>query len=111
MPRSSTRKVVVTGLGIVSPVGVGVAQAWANITAGKSGIAPITHFDASVLTSRVAGEVKNFDVAQWLNAKEARRFDTFIHYGLVAGIEALKPLHPLTTPSVSAICRALTVST
>jgi 3-oxoacyl-[acyl-carrier-protein] synthase II len=90
MPRTSARKVVVTGLGIVSPVGTGVAEAWANITAGKSGIGPITRFDASAFTSRIAGEVKNFDVAQWLNAKEARRFDAFIHYGLVAGMEALK---------------------
>ena len=90
MPRSSSRRVVVTGLGIVSPVGIGVTDAWANITAGKSGVGPITRFDASAFASRIAGEVKNFDVAQWLNAKEARRFDTFIHYGLVAGIEALK---------------------
>lgn len=90
MPRTSARKVVVTGLGIVSPVGTGVAEAWANITAGKSGIGPITRFDASAFTSRIAGEVKNFDVSQWLNAKEARRFDDFIHYGLVAGMEALK---------------------
>lgn len=90
MPRSSTRRVVVTGLGIVSPVGTGVAEAWSNITAGKSGIAPITRFDASAFTSRIAGEVKNFDVGRWLNAKEARRFDNFIHYGLVAGIEAIK---------------------
>lgn len=90
MPRTSSRKVVVTGLGIVSPVGIGIADAWASITAGKSGIGPITRFDASAFTSRIAGEVKNFDVGQWLNAKEARRFDNFIHYGLVAGIEALK---------------------
>ena len=90
MPRSSSRRVVVTGLGIVSPVGTGIAEAWGNITAGKSGIAPITRFDASTYTSRIAGEVKNFDVGQWLNAKEVRRFDTFIHYGLVAGFEALK---------------------
>ena len=74
----------------MSPVGVGVPEAWGNITAGKSGIGPITRFDASTFTSRIAGEVKNFDVGQWLNAKEARRFDTFIHYGLVAGMEALK---------------------
>lgn len=90
MPRTSARKVVVTGLGIVSPVGIGIAEAWRSITAGRSGIAPITRFDAAAFTSRIAGEVKNFDLAQWLNAKEARRFDTFIHYGLVAGIEALK---------------------
>ena len=90
MPRTSSRKVVVTGLGIVSPVGIGIADAWASITAGKSGIGPITRFDAAAFSSRIAGEVKNFDVGQWLNAKEARRFDNFIHYGLVAGIEALK---------------------
>jgi 3-oxoacyl-[acyl-carrier-protein] synthase II len=90
MPRTAARRVVVTGLGLVSPVGNTIAEAWGNITAGKSGIGPITRFDASAFTSHIAGEVKNFDVAQWLNAKEARRFDTFIHYGLVAGIEAIK---------------------
>ncbi len=90
MPRSSLRRVVVTGLGIVSPVGIGVTTAWANIKAGRSGIGPITRFDTSGYASRIAGEVKDFDVTQWLNVKEARRFDTFIHYGLVAGIEALK---------------------
>ena len=90
MPRSSSRRVVVTGLGIVSPVGIGLSEAWANITAGKSGIAPLTRFDATHFTSKIAGEVKNFDVGRWLNAKEARRFDNFIHYGLVAGIEAIK---------------------
>ncbi len=90
MPRSSTRRVVVTGLGIVSPVGIGIPEAWDNITAGKSGIARITHFDPAIYTSQIAGEVKNFDVSKWLNAKEARRFDAFVHYGLVAGIEAMK---------------------
>ncbi|MEQ1773050.1 MAG: beta-ketoacyl-ACP synthase II [Burkholderiales bacterium] len=90
MPRSSTRRVVVTGLGIVSPVGIGIVEAWGNITAGKSGIARITRFDPSTYASHIAGEVKNFDVSKWLNGKEARRFDTFIHYGLVAGIEAMK---------------------
>ncbi len=90
MPRSSLRRVVVTGLGIVSPVGIGVTTAWANIKAGRSGIGPITRFDTSGYASRIAGEVKDFDVTQWLNVKEARRFDTFIHYGLVAGMEALK---------------------
>jgi len=77
-------------LGIVSPVGNSIDEAWANITGGKSGVGPITRFDAAPFTSRIAGEVKNFDVGQWLNAKEARRFDYFIHYGLVAGIQALK---------------------
>jgi 3-oxoacyl-[acyl-carrier-protein] synthase II len=83
------RRVVVTGLGIVAPVGTGVAEAWSNIIAGRSGIAPISRFDASSLPSRIAGEVKGFDVSKYLPAKEARRFDTFIHYGLAAGIEAI----------------------
>lgn len=90
MPRSSTRRVVVTGLGIVSPVGIGIAEAWGNITAGKSGIGRITRFDPSAYSSQIAGEVKNFEVSKWLNTKEARRFDAFIHYGLAAGIEAIK---------------------
>ena len=83
------RRVVITGLGIVSPVGIGVPQAWSNILAGKSGIGRITRFDASSLPSQIAGEVKNFDVSKYLAPKEARRFDTFIHYGLAAGIEAI----------------------
>jgi 3-oxoacyl-[acyl-carrier-protein] synthase II len=84
------RRVVVTGLGIVAPVGIGVPEAWSNILAGNSGIAPITRFDASLLPSRIAGEVKGFEVSNYLAAKEARRFDTFIHYGLAAGIESIK---------------------
>ncbi len=84
------RRVVITGLGIVSPVGIGVAQAWQNIVAGKSGVTRITKFDASQLASQIAGEVKGFDVTQYLSAKDARRMDTFIHYGLVAGMEAVK---------------------
>ena len=84
------RRVVVTGLGIVSPVGIGVAEAWSTIVAGKSGISRITRFDASALPTRIAGEVRGFDVAKWLSPKEARRFDIFIHYGLAAAIDALK---------------------
>ena len=86
----SRRTVVVTGLGIVSPVGIGVPEAWGNVIAGKSGIARISRFDTTNFTTQIAGEVKNFDVAKWLAPKEARRFDTFIHYGLAAGIDALK---------------------
>ena len=86
----SRRRVVVTGLGIISPVGNGVPEAWKNILAGTSGITRITRFDASAFTSQIAGEVKGFDPAQVLSAKEARRFDTFIHYGLAAAIEAIK---------------------
>ena len=86
----SRRRVVLTGLGIVSPVGIGVAEAWENILAGRSGIALITRFDASAFPSRIAAEVKHFDVSRWLSAKEARRYDTFIHYRLVATLEAIK---------------------
>jgi 3-oxoacyl-[acyl-carrier-protein] synthase II len=85
----SRRRIVVTGLGIVSPVGIGVDEAWRTILAGRSGIGPITRFDASAFTTRIAGEVKQFDVSKWLSAKEARRYDTFIHYGLVASMEAV----------------------
>ena len=86
----SRRRVVVTGLGIVSPVGTGVPEAWKSILAGKSGISRITHFDPAPFSSQIAGEVKGFDPAQYLSAKEARRFDTFIHYGLAGAIEAIK---------------------
>jgi 3-oxoacyl-[acyl-carrier-protein] synthase II len=84
------RRVVITGLGIVSPVGTGITQAWQNIVDGKSGISRITRFDASLFTSKIAGEVKGFDVNQYLSAKDARRMDVFIHYGLAAGMEAIK---------------------
>ena len=86
----SKRRVVVTGMGIVSPVGIGLATAWENILAGHSGIAGITRFDAAAFTSRIAGEVKDFDVTKYLSGKEARRYDTFIHFGLVATMEAVK---------------------
>lgn len=85
----SKRRVVVTGLGIVSPVGTGIQKAWDNIVNGRSGIATITKFDASNLPTRIAGEVKDFVVADWLNPKEARRMDTFIHYGVAAAKMAL----------------------
>lgn len=84
------RRVVVTGLGVVSPVGIGVSTAWDNLLAGKSGITQITKFDASAFASTIAGEVKNFNIEDYLSAKEARRMDTFIQYGLVAAIEAVK---------------------
>jgi 3-oxoacyl-[acyl-carrier-protein] synthase II len=77
-------------LGIISPVGIGVNQAWQNIVAGKSGITRITRFDPSAFACQVAGEVNGFDVAQYLPAKEARRMDRFVHFGLAAGIEAFK---------------------
>ncbi|OGV71332.1 MAG: beta-ketoacyl-[acyl-carrier-protein] synthase II [Methylophilales bacterium RIFCSPHIGHO2_02_FULL_57_10] len=86
----SKRRVVITGLGIVSPVGIGAEASWANIVAGKSGITRITKFDPSAFASQVAGEVKDFDVTQYLSPKEARRMDAFIQFGLVAGMEAVK---------------------
>ena len=84
------RRVVITGLGIVSPVGTGVSQAWQNILNGKPGITRITRFDPAAFACQVAGEVQDFDVTQYLPAKDARRMDTFIHFGLVAGMEAFK---------------------
>jgi 3-oxoacyl-[acyl-carrier-protein] synthase II len=86
---TARRRIAVTGLGIVSPVGIGVADAWAAIVAGRSGIARITRFDPTHFPSQIAGEVKDFDVSKWLSGKEARRYDTFIHYGLVAAMEAV----------------------
>jgi 3-oxoacyl-[acyl-carrier-protein] synthase II len=85
----SRRRVVVTGMGIVSPVGVGLAPAWDSILAARTGVGPITRFDASAFPSRIAAEVKDFDVGKYLSAKEARRYDTFTHYGLVATMEAV----------------------
>ena len=86
----SRRRVVVTGLGTVCPVGNSVKEAWTNIQAGKSGITRITRFDASPFASQIAGEVKNFDVGQVLSPKEARRVDVFIHYGIAAAVEAIR---------------------
>jgi 3-oxoacyl-[acyl-carrier-protein] synthase II len=84
------RRIVVTGLGVVSPVGIGVETSWSNLVAGKSGITRISKFDPSNFASQIAGEVKDFDVSQYLPAKDARRMDTFIQYGLAAAIEAVK---------------------
>ena len=86
----SRRRVVVTGLGIVCPVGNSVKEAWSNIQAGKSGVTRITRFDATLFASQIAGEVKGFDVGTVLSAKEARRADTFIHYGIAAAAEAVR---------------------
>ena len=84
------RRVVVTGLGLVSPVGNTVADGWANLLAGRSGIATITKFDASSFACSFAGEVKGFNVEEYFPAKEARKMDTFIHYGLAASIQAVR---------------------
>ena len=85
-----TRRVVVTGLGIISPGGNDIASAWDNVVAGRSGIGPVTRFDASSFPTRIAGEVKGFDVSAYMSPKEARHFDTFIHYGIAAGTQALR---------------------
>ena len=85
----SRRRVVVTGLGCVSPVGNTVADSWANVLAGKSGIATITKFDPANFACRFAGEVKGFDLETYLRAKEARTMDTFIHFGVAAAVQAV----------------------
>jgi len=86
----SKRRVVITGLGIVSPVGNTIDEAWRTIVAGQSGITRITRFDTATFSSQVAGEVKNFDIADYLNPKEARRMDLFMHYGMAAGMQAIR---------------------
>jgi 3-oxoacyl-[acyl-carrier-protein] synthase II len=88
LSRSSNRRVVVTGLGCVSPVGNTVADAWNAILAGQSGIATITKFDATPFSTHFAGEVKNFNIEDYIPGKEARHMDTFIHYGVAAGMQA-----------------------
>ena len=82
------RRVVITGLGIVSPVGNDITTAWDNIVNGRSGISRISRFDPSAITTHIAGEVKDFDISTYISSKEARQMDTFIHYGLAAGMQA-----------------------
>jgi len=89
---------VITGLGIISPVGNSVTEAWASILAGKSGITRISRFDPSRLSCQIAGEVKGFDLAAYLERKEARHMDTFIHYGMAAGIQAMRDCAIQVTP-------------
>jgi 3-oxoacyl-[acyl-carrier-protein] synthase II len=95
------RRVVVTGLGLVSPVGNSVAEGWSNLVAGRSGIATVTKFDASALACRFAGEVKGFNVEDYFPAKEARHMDTFIHYGMAASIQAVRDAGLATGESLS----------
>ena len=87
---SDRRRVVVTGLGIISPIGNDVPTAWGNLIAGTSGISAITRFDAKDFRVQIAGEVKDFNVESYMPAKEARRMDAFIHYGIAAAIEAIR---------------------
>ncbi len=84
------RRVVVTGLGCISPVGNTVSEAWSNLIAGQSGIGPITRFDATAMSCRIAGEIKNFDLESYISAKEARTMDKFIHYGIAAAAQAIE---------------------
>lgn len=86
----SRRRVVVTGLGCVSPVGNTVPEAWSNVLAGKSGIGQISKFDASAFACKIAGEVRNFDLETYISSKEARTMDTFIHYGIAAAVQAVQ---------------------
>ncbi len=95
------RRVVVTGLGLISPVGNTVAEGWANLLAGRSGIANITKFDASNFACKFAGEVKGFQVEQYFPAKDARHMDTFIHYGLAASIQAVRDAGLATNDALS----------
>ncbi|MCG9031069.1 beta-ketoacyl-ACP synthase II [Laribacter hongkongensis] len=84
------RRVVITGLGLISPVGNDVTTGWSNIVAGRSGISRISRFDVENFPIQIAGEVRDFDASQWISAKDARRMDTFIHYGMAAGIQAVR---------------------
>ena len=90
MSRTRERRVVITGLGCISPVGNNVADTWSAIKEGKSGIATVTKFDATPFTTHFAGEVKGFNIEDYIPAKEARHMDTFIHYGMAAGIQAIQ---------------------
>jgi 3-oxoacyl-[acyl-carrier-protein] synthase II len=90
LSRSRERRVVVTGLGCISPVGNTVASAWDAITTGKSGIATITKFDATPFSTHFAGEVKGFNIEDYIPAKEARHMDEFIHFGIAAGMQAMR---------------------
>ena len=82
------KRVVVTGLGLVTPVGNNVDSSWESILAGKSGIGPISTFDVSEYSTRFGGGIKDFEITEYLSKKEARKMDTFIHYGMAAGIQA-----------------------
>jgi 3-oxoacyl-[acyl-carrier-protein] synthase II len=92
------RRVVITGIGIVSPIGNNTAESWAAAAVGKSGIGKITRFDASAYASRIAGEVKGFSIEPYLSVKEARRMDLFIHYGIAAGVQAIRDAGLSTNP-------------
>src|SRR5690606_41058678 len=85
----SRRRVAVTGLGILSPLGNDLSSSWDGIVHGRSGIGPITHFDASAFPTRISGEVRGFDPAQWIPAKDIKKMDPFVHYGVAASLMAI----------------------
>lgn len=86
----SKRRVVITGMGILSPLGNDLASSWEGITAGRSGIGPITHFDASAFPTRISGEVKGFDASKWIAPKDMKKMDPFVHYGVAASMMAIE---------------------
>ena len=96
------RRVVITGVGLVSPLGVGTEATWDGLVAGRSGIGPITHFDASAFAARIAGEVKGFVSEDWLDAKEVRKYDLFVHFGIAAAELAVRSAEFLVTPENAA---------
>ena len=107
MSQKSQRRVVVTGLGLVSPVGNTVGEAWDSLLAGRSGIATVTKFDHSNLSVHFAGEVKGFNVEEYISAKEARHMDTFIHFGIAAGMQAFADSGLVVTDENSERCGVL----
>jgi len=86
----SVRRVVITGVGVVAPVGLDTKSAWSNILAGKSGIQPITHFDVGPFTTRFGGPIYGFDPELYVSRKDSRKMDKFIHYGIGAGTQAIE---------------------
>ncbi|HEN47021.1 MAG TPA: beta-ketoacyl-ACP synthase II, partial [Mizugakiibacter sp.] len=86
----SKRRVVITGMGIVSPIGNTVSTAWDAVIHGRSGIGPITNFDATAFTTRIAGEVRDFDPTSYIAPKDVKKMDPFIHYGIAAGVDAIR---------------------
>src|SRR5574341_828241 len=95
------RRVVITGLGLVSPLGLGVTENWDALVRGRSGIGPITRFDASAYPCRIAGEVKSFNPEDWIPKKDVKKMDLFIHYAMAASEMALKDA-AFTVPSAEA---------
>jgi 3-oxoacyl-[acyl-carrier-protein] synthase II len=98
----SKRRVVVTGMGIISPVGNSIEESWANILAGKSGVGQVTHFDVTNYPTKIAAEVKNFDPTQYITPKDIKKMDPFVHYGIAASVQAFKDSGIQVTPENAA---------